>query len=334
MALAKEHEYAPVFVAQSQRNKHFSFSTLGGRPVALTFLGSAGHPVGKRVADDLMAAAETLATDEAVLCAVTFDQADREQQRIVERPALIVFHDEDLAVAKLYGIVEKTAQPKTAFGFLPATFLLDERLRIVRVMTIRKPESHVAEVVQALAQMPRPGQQKVRHQAWAPVLVVPRIFEPEFCRALIDYYETQGGRPVRLHARATSGMTVGVLDDSYQAAQRRRSRTRACARRGRARILRRLVPEIKQAFLFEATRIERYIVACYDAADWRLLPARTATTPPGHRAPPLRRHHQPERRGLRRRRPALPGVRQASLPRRRPAARWCSPARCCTRRRR
>ncbi len=35
----------------------------------------------------------------------------------------------------------------------------------------------------------------------------------------------------------------------------------------RSRIERRLLPEIKKAFQFEATRIERYIVACYDAAD-------------------------------------------------------------------
>ena len=32
-----------------------------------------------------------------------------------------------------------------------------------------------------------------------------------------------------------------------------------------ARILRRLVPEIARALQFQATRIERYIVACYDA---------------------------------------------------------------------
>ncbi|MBD0274572.1 MAG: 2OG-Fe(II) oxygenase, partial [Acetobacteraceae bacterium] len=35
----------------------------------------------------------------------------------------------------------------------------------------------------------------------------------------------------------------------------------------RARIQRRLVPEIAKAFQFTATRIERYIVACYDAAE-------------------------------------------------------------------
>src|SRR5262245_46885236 len=121
MALVREHEYAPVFTGHSPRNKAFAFSTLGGRAVALTFLGSAGHALGKRVADDLMAAAETLSTDHAVLCAVTLDAEDREQERVTERPALIVFHDENLAIAKLYGVVHETAAPKTAFGFVPVT---------------------------------------------------------------------------------------------------------------------------------------------------------------------------------------------------------------------
>ena len=265
MALAREHEYAPVFIALSQRNKTFAFSTMGGRPVALTFVGSAGHPLGKRNADDLMAAAETLTTDDGVLCAVTFDHCDREQQRIVERPALIVFHDEDLAVAKLYGVVEETAQPMTTFGFSPVTFLLDERMRIVKVMRIRQPEGHVDAVVQALAQMPRPGQQKVRHQAWAPVLAVPRIFEPEFCRELIAYYEKQGGQPSGF-MREREGMTYGMLDDNFKRRRDAGIQDKALRKAGRERVMRRLAPAIKQAFMFDATHIERDIVACYDAS--------------------------------------------------------------------
>ncbi|HKY94150.1 MAG TPA: 2OG-Fe(II) oxygenase [Kiloniellales bacterium] len=265
MALAKEHEFAPVFIAHAQRNENFAFSTLGGRPVALTFIGSAGHPLGRRVADDLMAAAQTLSTDNGVLCAVTFDRADREQQRIAERPALIVFHDEDLAVAKLYGVVEQGADPATGFGFAPATFLLDERLRVAKVIRIRQPEGHVAEVMQALAAMPRPGLQRIRHQAWAPVLAVPRVFEPEFCRELIGYYEKQGGQPSGF-MREREGMTYGMLDDSFKRRRDAGIADKALRKAGRERVMRRLAPAIEQAFMFKATHIERDIVACYDAS--------------------------------------------------------------------
>ena len=264
MALAKEHEFAPVFSAHSQRNKAFAFATLGGRPVALTFLGSAGHQLGKRVAEDLMAAAEGLNTDRGVLCAVSFDTADREQLRVTERPALIVFHDEDLAIAKLYGVVEEAAEPKTTFGFIPVTFIIDERLRIVRKLLIRQPETHVAEVMQALGELPRRGEQKLRHHAWAPVLSVPRIFEPEFCRALIDYYEKEGGQPSGF-MREREGMTYGMLDDNFKRRRDAGIEDKALKAAGRERVMRRLAPAIKQAFMFEATHIERDIVACYDA---------------------------------------------------------------------
>jgi predicted 2-oxoglutarate/Fe(II)-dependent dioxygenase YbiX len=49
----------------------------------------------------------------------------------------------------------------------------------------------------------------------------------------------------------------------------------------RERIERRLVPEIWKAFQFSATRVERYIVACYDAADGGHFQAHRDNTTPG-----------------------------------------------------
>ena len=60
--------------------------------------------------------------------------------------------------------------------------------------------------------------------------------------------------------------TIGVIDDF----KRRRDTTltdETLLQTLRFRIQARLAPEILKAFQFEATRIERYIVACYDAAD-------------------------------------------------------------------
>jgi predicted 2-oxoglutarate/Fe(II)-dependent dioxygenase YbiX len=59
---------------------------------------------------------------------------------------------------------------------------------------------------------------------------------------------------------------VGVLDDFKS---RRDVTVHDEELRGavRARIVRRLLPEVEKAFQFKATRIERYIVACYDAAE-------------------------------------------------------------------
>jgi predicted 2-oxoglutarate/Fe(II)-dependent dioxygenase YbiX len=99
----------------------------------------------------------------------------------------------------------------------------------------------------------------------APVMITPRVFEPELCRRLIAYYEAQGGAPSGV-MREVDGKTVGVLDDF----KRRRDAIvtdSALIAETRQQIHRKLVPEIEKAFRFRATRIERYIVARYDAEE-------------------------------------------------------------------
>jgi predicted 2-oxoglutarate/Fe(II)-dependent dioxygenase YbiX len=89
--------------------------------------------------------------------------------------------------------------------------------------------------------------------------------EPAFCRALIDHYLAVGGMPSGV-MRTIDGVLVGQTDTF------KRRTDAEIADEGlrdglRRRIVQRLLPEIRRAFSFEATRIERYIVACYDAED-------------------------------------------------------------------
>ena len=99
----------------------------------------------------------------------------------------------------------------------------------------------------------------------APVLIVPRIFEPEVCRRLIDHYDAVGGR-VSGVMREIDGKTVGVVDDF----KRRRDADVVDEHFQAAlkmMVRRRLLPEIRKAFQFQVTRMERCIVACYDARE-------------------------------------------------------------------
>ncbi len=271
MAALHPHEPAPWFVAATDRNPHFTFSSLGGRPVALVFHGSAQTPEGGA----LVAALKTLAarhpgSDGApVYCAVSFDPRDgadpaaREETRRL--PTYIRFHDPDLALGKLYGLLPPEARPGAMPEWQPVSFVLDERLRIYGVLQNLPAAEHLAALQRLLAALPRPGG-PIRQEGWAPVLAVPRIFEPALCRRLIDSYETGGGRPSGF-MRDRDGRTIGVLDETFK---RRRDSTieEAALRQAcRARIARRLVPEIERAFQFKATQIERDIVARYDAEE-------------------------------------------------------------------
>ena len=102
-------------------------------------------------------------------------------------------------------------------------------------------------------------------ELYAPVLILPRVLEPELCQQLIGIYEAEGGLPSGV-MRDVDGRTVGVLDDF----KRRHDvllRDPAIQKELMARIRSRLAPAIQQVYQFAATRLERYLVACYDAAD-------------------------------------------------------------------
>jgi predicted 2-oxoglutarate/Fe(II)-dependent dioxygenase YbiX len=99
----------------------------------------------------------------------------------------------------------------------------------------------------------------------APILVIPRVFEPEFCKHLVGLYQKHGGFESGF-MREIGGKTVAVSDTAHK--QRtdyviaEEDVRDAC----RVRVQRRIVPEIKKAFQFEVTRMERYLIGCYDAA--------------------------------------------------------------------
>ena len=84
--------------------------------------------------------------------------------------------------------------------------LLDPTLRVVAAVPMPQAQALIA----SLRGLPAPD----RHAGvplHAPVLIVPRIFEPAICRRLIDHYESVGGE-VSGVMREINGRTVGVVD--------------------------------------------------------------------------------------------------------------------------
>jgi len=150
--------------------------------------------------------------------------------------------------------------------------LLDPWLRVLDRADITEGDRLLSRLAAVLAKPPEDG--------IAPVLMVPRVFEPELCRRLIDLYETHGGKPSGFMSQK-DGVTVGVLDDGFK---RRADYTivdEDLRKHIRERLARILIPQIHRAYQFQATRVERYIVACYDGDDGGgyFRPHRDNTTP-------------------------------------------------------
>jgi hypothetical protein len=99
----------------------------------------------------------------------------------------------------------------------------------------------------------------------APVLIVPRVLDYSLCEFLIKLYDNVGGEDSGFMLDV-AGKTLTTVDHRLK---RRGDLTVALpeVREAiRGQIVRRLLPAVERYFQFEATRMDRYIVACYDSA--------------------------------------------------------------------
>jgi predicted 2-oxoglutarate/Fe(II)-dependent dioxygenase YbiX len=169
---------------------------------------------------------------------------------------IMFFWDFDRAISRLYDVASADDS-----RYQPQTVVLDPSMRTLAVISHEgEPANHVPQLLQQLK-----GYPAVRAlSGFAPVLVVPHVFEPEFCRTLIGLYEQHGGQESGF-MRDIDGKTVGVTDYGHKRRMDYDITDQQVIRGAQIRLHRRLVPEIKKAYQFNATRIERHIVACYDA---------------------------------------------------------------------
>lgn len=241
-------EVAPDFCAVTRLNPRFHFTTTAGRYVLLGFM---PRDPGRRAA--ALAAVEAIQPrfDDRFLSAFFVasgpDLADIPADRI---PGQRWFFDAEAAIAPSYDL------GPDGTGWL----LFDPALRLMERAPIDQSEALFARI----AGLPPLGELAGGPMV-APALIVPRVFEPEFSRRLIEVYATHGGLPSGV-MRDIDGRTVGVLD---QMKSRRDVQVADPDLRREivARIERSLIPMINRAFHFKATRIERYTIACYDAAE-------------------------------------------------------------------
>ena len=146
-----------------------------------------------------------------------------------------------------------------AFGVDRSWVILDPMLRVVDVAPLNETD-RVLACLNRLTSTNRPSNPCPP----APILTLADVFEPELCAHLVDCFE-RGGAKDSGFMQDRGGRSVENFDNSWK---RRRDFHLTDAKliaNLRARIGRRICPEIKKAFQMRPTRIERDLVARYDA---------------------------------------------------------------------
>jgi len=261
----------PWFVLGTKVNPKFKFDTLAGRYIVLSFFGSAGHELGGKFVDIIRANRGRFSDEFITFFGVSVDPDDLSAGRIEPMtPGIRFFWDFEREVSGKYRLLGEAAAAgqeggAQTFPYVPCTLIISPNLRVLHVLYLTDPVEHARQLFALMdAIPPLPAPEPAVFQA--PILVVPNVFEPDFCRRLISIYDQNGGEESG-YMTEVDGMTVGQLN-------RERKSRKDCAIEDSAiktacqrRISRRLVPEIKKAYNFTVTRMERYIVACYTADD-------------------------------------------------------------------
>jgi predicted 2-oxoglutarate/Fe(II)-dependent dioxygenase YbiX len=237
---------APTFAAEGLTNPRYVFDTAAGRYLLLAFV-KAGPAVEAAVA--AIERRRTAFNDVHASAFVVVTGEDKGRKSREDRlPGLRFLFDPDGAVAALYDAAETERW-----------FLVDPALHVMAAVGADQAEALV-DRVPALPPPPTHG----GFEGMAPVLVTPRIFEAGFCERLIALYRETGGEPSGF-MREVDGVTTLMMNDQHKRRSDVIVEDEALQKQVVARLTRRLIPQIRKAFNFEPTRIERYLVARYDA---------------------------------------------------------------------
>lgn len=246
-------EAAPWFRAPALHGSaNYAFDTAGGRAVLLLFFGSAGQAAAREALAKMRARRALFDDLQGAFYGVSIDPGDVAEKRIRGQiPGIRFFLDYDRAVSGAFGAVADDGR-----GYRAHWLLLDANLRVAARFSLAEADAAL-EAFAALAAAPAA-------QDWAPVITVPDVLESELCGRLISLYEADGGEDSGF-MRDEGGKTRLVLDSQHKVRRDHLIEEPALARQLNLRIVHRLLPMVQRAFSFQATRVERLLVGCYEA---------------------------------------------------------------------
>ena len=242
----------PWFSAPVMTGGSFDLHVSAGRWVVLSFLGSPSNPRAMSEVAELVQASAGLGEDHVIVGCIFTGQPDDIASLAASSNGLFFLADYDGAISRAFGASE-----------MPRTVVLDPMLRSIADIAWDNPQGHAETVRNVVRSLPD-VEASAGVSMFAPALLVPRVFSFELCDFLVQFYEQQGGVDSGFQFDI-SGKTTTLSDWRLK----RRSDVPVAAPEVRelvrSQIVRRLLPQIEQNFQFKATRMDRYIVACYDS---------------------------------------------------------------------
>jgi hypothetical protein len=250
----------PPFSTATSLGYDVQLHSAGGRYLILAFAGPPSVPAARLMLDDVAGLVALIDPEACGVAAVVSNAPDPPLDRAAE--TLLLFYDPEDKISTAYGALSPA--PNGQQILWPHLLILDPNMRVLGVLPLRPDMSCRPATMAFLESLPRPALH-TGIACPAPVLIAPRVFEIELCRHLVrEFDDTSSNESGFMIER--NGVTVGEVN---HAIKRRRDMLVAdpALRELLARCIReRLVPDMAKAFQFRPTRMDRHIVARYDAA--------------------------------------------------------------------
>jgi predicted 2-oxoglutarate/Fe(II)-dependent dioxygenase YbiX len=244
----------PLFALMPENKPPFVFGGLGGRFVVLSFMGD--NPAHCAALADAFAPwyqMFNISTKYFVgLCGS--DDARIAVQHLEADDQTLFLTDPSNAVRKLYNL------PETGIF----TLVLDPALRLLHFVHTQNVDVHARDVMEFTARLMRREPIGLAAST-APVLILNNVFDTDLVATLKSEYDRVGGVLSGYMRTTADGKTAETTDYSHKVRRDVLIEDEALRTRCRNAIQTSIVPAIFRAFQFQVTRMERYLIGCYDS---------------------------------------------------------------------
>lgn len=256
---------APDFMQATNVNERFTFGSTAGRYLVLLCYGLSEEPLSQEALAAVEKNRKVFDDNKISLFGVTADPRDRLEARVKDMlPGVRHFWDFDGKIGKLYGMLPLDANTNGHVNLRRFWMVIDPNLRVREVFPFSETDCRAKDVIKYLKALP-PVDEYMGGFVAAPILQISNVFEPELCAHLINLYKQHGGEESGF-MREENGLTVAVKDRGHKSRSDFTIEDDALIRLLQGRIHARIKPEIAKVHQFNVTRMERYLVGCYDAA--------------------------------------------------------------------
>jgi predicted 2-oxoglutarate/Fe(II)-dependent dioxygenase YbiX len=234
-----------AFLLNTGRHR-LAFDPFPGRAIALAFLGSVADLAAEAALTAISTCQRLVDDGRAAFFAVAAESGAGPEIALEARfPSIVFLWDGD--------------EMARAFGADRSLVILDAMLRVVDAAPLDQADWVLARLSGSPSANPSSAPCPP-----APILTLAHVFEPELCAHLVDCFEHAGGKDSGF-MQDVGGRSVENFDNSWKRRRDFHLTDPKLIANLRARIGRRICPEIRKAFQMRPTRIERDLVARYDS---------------------------------------------------------------------